>query len=494
MIAAVAIHHFCIAVEQHADAALADAPLVLALNRGHAPPIVLDAAPPATMHGVQLGSTLRQALLRCPGAVVRPAAPARYQAALSEVVDLLACLTDRVEIDPPPWATGASGTPDSMAQIVLDLGQVDAVTLPAMIRRIGQILRRQTRLAAGVGLAESRFPATVAARRVRPQHGRIVAPGAAAAFLAPLPLDVLPLPHDQVHWLRLLGIRTVGAFAALPRRAVLAQIGAAGGRVHALAQGEDPTPVAHYAPSAWLESTRAFDAAIQERGVLSAVAAIQATRLGSRLARHGQATRVIALRMTLDNGTTWENRTVCTPPISTGAELRDALTALVAQARLPSGVTAITSRLGELTAVWAQQLDLGLIPASRSTNLEASLRDLVARFGSDSVLRVAHNERAAAGLNQAFIFQHLDGMPARIQSAMRRIRVTWQSAGVPRALAWDGRSHRVAHIVTRWRTDTNWWQTRVCRDFFRLTTTSGLLLTIVHDLLTDGWYLEAIHD
>jgi nucleotidyltransferase/DNA polymerase involved in DNA repair len=494
MIAVVAIRHFCVAIEQRADPALADTALILTLNRGHTSPMVLDAASPAAMHGIQPGSTLRQALLRCPGAVVRRAMPARYQAALSEVADVLASLTDRVEIDPPPWATGAIGAPNSLVQIVLDLGQVDAAMLPDLTRRIGRTLREQTRLAVGVGVAESRFPATIAARRVRPHHGRIVTPGAAAAFLAPLPLDVLPLPHDHLHWLWQLGIRTIGAFAALPRRAVLAQLGEAACRVHTLAQGNDTTPVARYSPSAWLESTRAFDAAIQDRGVLSAVAAVQAMRLTSRLARSGQAARVISLRMTLDNGATWENRTVCTPPVSSGAELRDALTTLVAQARIPCGVITITSRLGELTAVWAQQLDLGLFPGSRSTTLEASMQDLVARFGADSVLRVAHNERAAAEPDQAFVYQHLDGMPARTQRAMCRVRVRWHSAGVPHAIAWDGRSHRVGRIVMRWRIDTGWWQVRICRDFFRLTTMTGLLITVVHDLLTDQWYLEAIHD
>src|SRR5690349_637348 len=111
MIAVVAIRHFCVAIEQRADPALADTALILTLNRGHTSPMVLDAASPAAMHGIQPGSTLRQALLRCPGALVRRATPARYQAALSEVANVLASLTDRVEIDPPPWATGAIGAP-----------------------------------------------------------------------------------------------------------------------------------------------------------------------------------------------------------------------------------------------------------------------------------------------------------------------------------------------------------------------------------------------
>jgi hypothetical protein len=46
----------------------------------------------------------------------------------------------------------------------------------------------------------------------------------------------------------------------------------------------------------------------------------------------------------------------------------------------------------------------------------------------------------------------------------------------------------------RWRVDTGWWQRRVWREYFTLTTTSGMLVAIYHDVLTGAWRLQRLYD
>ncbi|WP_405729175.1 hypothetical protein OG885_09830 [Streptomyces sp. NBC_00028] len=70
------------------------------------------------------------------------------------------------------------------------------------------------------GIADSVFTAALAARA-----GQLVPSGADAAWLAPFPVGVLGAPR-LVELLERLGIRTVGAFAALPENKVLARFGA----------------------------------------------------------------------------------------------------------------------------------------------------------------------------------------------------------------------------------------------------------------------------
>jgi hypothetical protein len=39
-----------------------------------------------------------------------------------------------------------------------------------------------------------------------------------------------------------------------------------------------------------------------------------------------------------------------------------------------------------------------------------------------------------------------------------------------------------------------WWREGIRRDYFKLTTTTGLLVVIFHDLDTGDWYLQRLYD
>lgn len=63
----------------------------------------------------------------------------------------------------------------------------------------------------------------------------------------------------------------------------------------------------------------------------------------------------------------------------------------------------------------------------------------------------------------------------------------------PAAFTWDGRAHRVTALVAAWRVHTGWWETEVWRDYYEVTTDSGLLCVLYRDLLSDAWALERIY-
>ncbi len=95
-----------------------------------------------------------------------------------------------------------------------------------------------------LGIANGKFPARVAAETARPGAARLVPPGEAAAFLAPLSIEHLPAT-DAMRWrLGLLGLTTMGEIARLPPGAFAAQFGPEGERCWQLAQGTDAEPLA----------------------------------------------------------------------------------------------------------------------------------------------------------------------------------------------------------------------------------------------------------
>src|SRR6267143_6834053 len=94
-----------------------------------------------------------------------------------------------------------------------------------------------------LGFGLGKFIAWVAASRTKPGEAIVVPLGEEQKFLAAQPVSVLPLDPDTHRRLRQLGIRSLGALAALPEAAVTAQFGALGKRLWRLAAGRIAEPV-----------------------------------------------------------------------------------------------------------------------------------------------------------------------------------------------------------------------------------------------------------
>ena len=83
---------------------------------------------------------------------------------------------------------------------------------------------------------------------------------------------------------------------------------------------------------------------------------------------------------------------------------------------------------------------------------------------------------------------------SRLWPTGEAIGVMADDSGVPQRLIWQGRPHAVHNVARRWRVDTDWWRGRVYREYFKLTTRSGLLVLIYHDLIADTWFVQRLYD
>src|SRR5207244_97622 len=114
-------------------------------------------------------------------------------------------------------------------------GTEELLGAPSRVAR--NVLARCARIGAraSAGIAPTPFVARVVAERTPPGEMHAVDNG--RAFLAPLPLDVLPVDAKVHEELRLLGLRTVGGFADLPRGSVFDRFGSAVALAHARGRG-----------------------------------------------------------------------------------------------------------------------------------------------------------------------------------------------------------------------------------------------------------------
>jgi hypothetical protein len=64
----------------------------------------------------------------------------------------------------------------------------------------------------------------------------------------------------------------------------------------------------------------------------------------------------------------------------------------------------------------------------------------------------------------------------------------------PVRFVWRARAHPVSEVTNRWRVDEEWWNRRIWREYFKLVTTTGLLVIVFRDLMTGEWYLQRLYD
>ena len=261
---------------------------------------VVACSPAARAEGVERHLRRRDAQARCPELVVLAHDPAGEARAFEPVPAALEALTPRIEITYPGACAfptrGPSryhGGDEALAELATAVAS-EALGGRAPVR---------------VGVADGPFAAALAARR-RPRSSpsgsgapmsgpAVVPPGGSGAFLAPVPVIVLaepggPAGPELVDVLERLGLRTLGALAALPVAEVVGRFGAEGLAAHRLARGLDERPpVTAPPPEEWALSAE-IDPPAERVEAAAFVARRLVDELQARLAARGSAcTRLV---------------------------------------------------------------------------------------------------------------------------------------------------------------------------------------------------------
>ena len=64
----------------------------------------------------------------------------------------------------------------------------------------------------------------------------------------------------------------------------------------------------------------------------------------------------------------------------------------------------------------------------------------------------------------------------------------------PQVFHWQGQQHQIQVVAKRWRIDQQWWQERIWREYFKVTTHTGLMVILYRDLVNGQWYLQRLYD
>lgn len=376
-IACVLVPSLALACELSERPELALRPVALADEAGVR---VAELTPAARERGVRPGMTLREAAAYCPAIAVlepRPARVARFASALVEAAGAVSPLIEAAAV----------------GEVYADLRGLERLyPAPGAVERA---LSEATppQLHARIGIAEERFSAYAAAKHAAAGGTLRLPPGESQAFLAPLPASWLPLEPEALDRLLLLGIERVGEYAALPRHAVEAQFGVAGGRAWLAARGEDPTPVR---PRAFvrervIEHSEAHPPLLSKEALL-----LGAEQLLRRALRHPRCVRrfvrVIRLQAVTEDERLWARTQVLKEPTSDRERLWLVIRPALEQAELPGPIAELELELGGLTSESGKQGGLFVDHTRRREQLDDMVRHLKVRFGQSPLAQVVEVE------------------------------------------------------------------------------------------------------
>jgi protein ImuB len=352
------------------------------------PGSVLDCSPAARRLGVRRGQPLGTAHRLAPEARFMPADRAAYRGWMEAALDSLAAFTPALEGGTDPAA-------DGFGQVMLGIEGLHRLwgDEPTLAARVARAVEWQLPGAPRAGIGNTRFGAQVAAvvgaaRRTTPAEAIPAGDAAAeAAYLARLPIRLLPADDDARERLRVFGLTRIGEFAALSRSAVLARFGEHGGMLHDLARGLDGRELRPRRQVERLRAEAELEPPLEEleplRFVLRSLCGALCEQLTARGAGAGRA----MLELELESASPMRIEQPLPEPAAVPELIERLLLARLTAGPPVAPVSRLALELHGAAPQAGQQLGLFAPQLARAARLDWQLAGLAIRFGADRLLR-----------------------------------------------------------------------------------------------------------
>jgi len=457
----------------------------------------------------------------CPALQVRVASPALERAAHETLLDIARALSPRAAAAPR-----CSGVYAAEAAVYLDASGVSslfhseegfatalttracgagipAVAAVASSRGVSRLAARcLARGLAGVQDAQS------ASERFRAGSDTVLvlAPAQEAAFLDPLPMDLLDPEDGLAEALTRFGLRRVGELTRLPRRSLVTRLGPGVLRLLALAHGEQDTVPLPSAVETRVEEGIDLEWPIDNLEPLSFVLRGLLGRLAERLELRGLVCGDLDLELKLAGGGCDTRRIGVSAPNGDPRSLLGVLR-LALEQPLPRAPVEAVALATEGRPVRTDQLDLFRPAGPTPSALGRTLAELEALCGSErigtpllvddphpdafaqspfSLPRSALKTAPRPGVAIAALRALRPPLPAEVRAP--RGRPEWIRSAVANG--------PIVGLAGPWRTTGVWWspERRFAFDSFDARTEDGNVIRLRFDLVHCVWQVDAIYD
>lgn len=448
---------------------------------------------------VKPGLTVVSALAVCPELELLPHRDDLLEQAVVDLLTALRSVSPRLE-------------PAGDGLVYLDPRGLDLIhgselqLLARMIAGAGQAGFAAARAAVGGG----RFVAFAAAA-CGPTEQTIVAAGEERAFLAPLPLELLPLSERNRERLHSLGLQTLGELAELPAASVEVRYDAEGVRAWRLARGWSAELLSNVRETETIAESFDLEYRIQSREQLQPVLEQLLDRLLLRIQRTGgRGVLLLLADLLLDDDSRVE---VAAEPAAPTVEKKTLLSLLSLELGRTAFAAPVIAGTLRVLALAPREASQGRLFARRRTDpgrLSRALSRLRALFGDQALLRITLRESHRP---EARNHSHSDAKQApqtgragragrapllttalRLIEPPRAIRVRLVGGRIA-AFSLGGQPPLTVRLrFGPRRVSGDWWREPFDRDYFQVATADRGLYWLFRDLRENRWYLHGVFD
>jgi DNA polymerase IV len=318
--------------------------------------VVATASYEARVFGVGSAMPIAQARRLCPNAAYLAPRFGAYRQASEVVMGLLrelSPLLEQVSID------------EAYVDLTPGFPELDVPGVTEVAERVRAQVRERTGLTASIGAGTNKLVAKIGSELAKPDGVAVIAPGAEATTLAPLPIGRLPWVGPATREvLRRRRISTVGELAATDADEVVALLGRAHGTtLHQYARGIDPRPVVTEREAKSLSAEETFPTDLTDPRELDSHLHRQVVRVRGRLTEKGLHARTVTVKIRRYDFSTLTRSTTLDQPTDSAGVLLAAARPLLAAVDVSDGLRLLGFGVSGLTD--CAQLDLldALAPA-----------------------------------------------------------------------------------------------------------------------------------
>jgi DNA polymerase IV len=349
--------------------------------------VVASCSYAARRMGVRSAMPMAKALRLSPGLIIVSSRHQIYREVSRQVMNLLHELTALVE------------------QISIDEAFLDISDIREEPERIARNLQTrihdELQLPCSIGIASNKLVAKIATEvgkslslrntqskgEIAPPNALTVVPfGEEAAFLSPLPADILwgVGPKTSAR-LTELGIHTVGDIAKWPESELIRMFGENGRDLARHAKGIDDRPITMEHETKSISQEITFSRDVRDDNVLQKTVQEMSAEVGAQLRRNNLAGKTIKLKLRWPDFTTLTRQTTFNHPTDQEAEIAKAALGLLKSVRKPNQAVRLigvgVSGLGQPV----RQLGLWDMESEKSRKLQDAVDGLREKYGKNII-------------------------------------------------------------------------------------------------------------
>jgi DNA polymerase-4 len=351
--------------------------------------VVASCSYAARRMGVRSAMPMSRALRLCPGLIIVPGRHRLYSEVSKKVMEILhdqSGLVEQISID----------------EAFLDISDIRDEP-ERLARGLQARIRDELHLPSSIGIASNKLVAKIATevgkaialKRIKaqglaepPNAVTVVPYGEEAAFLSPLPADMLwGVGPKTSQRLSELGIHTIGDIAKWPESELIRLFGENGRDLSRHAKGIDNRPITTEHETKSISQEVTFSVDVVNDKTLEKTLREQSAEVARQLRRENLAGRTVKLKLRWPDFTTLTRQTTLTNPTYMEDEIAKTALALMRSVRKPNQAVRLIGVGVSGLGLPIRQLGLWDMDSEKSRRVQEVLDELQEKYGKDAIKR-----------------------------------------------------------------------------------------------------------